>query len=72
MKPALGSAQEAATLGRPNIEPPCPECGRTTLAVEELTVMILEARREPGIWRAEAQAKFLAEKINGAINRGRA
>lgn len=61
-------------LGRPNIEPPCPECGHTAtaaLTVEELTAMILEARREPGIWRAEVQAKFLAEKINAAINRGR-
>lgn len=31
--------------------------------VEELTAMILESRREPGIWRAETQAKWLAKRI---------
>jgi hypothetical protein len=39
----------------------------TAPTVEQLTAMILEARREPGIWRAEVQAKFLAGKIHAFL-----
>lgn len=37
------------------------------LSLENLQAMILEVRREPGVWRAEVQAKLLAAKISAAI-----
>lgn len=39
--------------------------------VEELQAMILDVRREPGVWRADVQAKLLAEKIHAALSKSR-